>query len=119
MQLGQIKLFRLIHIILLFFILSVQSGSAEEIDVLDFLPAILAGRASCNMDPSQEILVTPYANESDMQEIREVFSTVTSGSPQNRVHDGLDIYPDGFALLKTEPVRVSGERGCLTMTSQH
>ena len=95
MQLSQIKLFRLIHIILLFFILSVQSGSADETDVLDFLPAILAGRASCDMDPSQEILVTPYANESDMQEIREVFSTVTSGSPKNRVHDGLDIYPVG------------------------
>ena len=93
MQLSQIKLFRLILIILLFFILSVQSGSAEEIDVLDFLPAILAGRASCDIDPAREILITPYSNESDMQEIRGGFSTVVSGSPQNMVHDGLDIYP--------------------------
>ena len=93
MQLSQIKLFRLILIILLFFILSVQSGSAEEIDVLDFLPAILAGRASCDIDPAREILIPPYSNESDMQEIRGSFSTVVSGSPQNMVHDGLDIYP--------------------------
>jgi len=114
MQLSQIKLFRLIHIILLFFILSVQSGSAEEIDVLDFLPAILAGRASCNMDPSQEILVTPYANESDMQEIREVFSTVTSGSLKNRVHDGLDIYPVGD--LKPFQAACSGRiEGCILL----
>ena len=95
MQLSQFKLFRLIYIILLFFILSVQPGSAEETDILDFLPAILAGRAACDIDPSQEILVTPYFNESDMKEIRDVFSSATSNSPQNMVHDGIDISPNG------------------------
>jgi hypothetical protein len=95
MKLSHIKLFKLNLIILFLFVLFVQPGSAEETDVLDFLPAILAGRAACDIDPSQEILVTPYVNESDMRKINGVFSTVTTSSPHNMVHDGLDIYPHG------------------------
>ena len=40
-------------------------------------------------------LLTPYVNESDMEEISTGFSMEYSSSPWNIVHDGLDIYPKG------------------------
>ncbi|MFC1816641.1 hypothetical protein ACFL0M_12075 [Thermodesulfobacteriota bacterium] len=40
-------------------------------------------------------MITPYVNESDMTEIRDSFSSDKTSSPQNRVHDGFDISPNG------------------------
>ena len=45
MQLSQIKLSKLILICLLFFVASAQLSNAQETDILDFLPAILAAAA--------------------------------------------------------------------------
>jgi lysophospholipase L1-like esterase len=46
MQLSQTKLFKLILLFLLLFITSTQLSNAQETDILDFLPAILAAAAS-------------------------------------------------------------------------
>jgi len=40
-------------------------------------------------------LITPYVNESDMLEIRDLFNSQYGLPPLNRLHDGLDIYPIG------------------------
>ena len=40
-------------------------------------------------------LVTPYVNESDMREINDFFNAQYSDEPWGRIHDGLDIDPDG------------------------
>ncbi|MCK5334746.1 MAG: M23 family metallopeptidase, partial [Gammaproteobacteria bacterium] len=40
-------------------------------------------------------LTTPYVNESDMREIRNVFNAEYTTLPWGMVHDGLDIYPNG------------------------
>lgn len=40
-------------------------------------------------------LTTPYVNESDMREINDIFNAEYSTLPWGRVHDGLDIDPDG------------------------
>ena len=45
MRLSQNKLFKWILIFLLFFVTPAQSGNAQETDILDFLPAILAAAA--------------------------------------------------------------------------
>ena len=45
MQLGKIELPKLILIFLLFFVASAQPSKAQETDILDFLPAILAAAA--------------------------------------------------------------------------
>jgi hypothetical protein len=44
------KLFKLILITLLIFVASIQSSSAQETDVLDFLPSILAGVVNTDND---------------------------------------------------------------------
>ena len=46
MQFSQIELSKLILLFLLFFIRSAQPSNAQETDILDFLPAILAAAAS-------------------------------------------------------------------------
>ncbi len=38
-------------------------------------------------------LITPYVNESDMREIRDVFNSEHSNPPWGMVHDGIDIFP--------------------------
>jgi len=40
-------------------------------------------------------LITPYVNESDMREITDFFNAQYSNIPWGRIHDGLDIYPNG------------------------
>lgn len=40
-------------------------------------------------------LITPYAYEFDMGEVRDIFNAQYSNIPWGQVHDGLDIYPDG------------------------
>ena len=40
-------------------------------------------------------LITPYVNESEMREIRDIYNAEYTNLPWGRVHDGLDIYPDG------------------------
>jgi hypothetical protein len=40
-------------------------------------------------------LVTPYVNETDMREINDFFNAQYSDAPWGRIHDGLDIDPDG------------------------
>jgi murein DD-endopeptidase MepM/ murein hydrolase activator NlpD len=40
-------------------------------------------------------LVTPYVNESDMREITDFFNAQYGNIPWGRIHDGLDIYPNG------------------------
>ena len=49
MRLSQMKFFKLIFITLLIFVTSTPASSAQETDILDFLPAILAG-ATLNID---------------------------------------------------------------------
>jgi len=41
-------------------------------------------------------LITPYKNESDMLEIRDLFNSQYGLPPLTRLHDGLDIYPLDF-----------------------
>lgn len=40
-------------------------------------------------------LITPYVNESDMREINDIFNAQYTTLPWGRVHDGLDIDPNG------------------------
>ena len=40
-------------------------------------------------------LVTPYASESDMREINDFFNAQYRDKPWGRIHDGLDVDPDG------------------------
>ena len=40
-------------------------------------------------------LIPPYVNESDMREIRDFFNAEYTTLPWGRIHDGLDVYPDG------------------------
>jgi hypothetical protein len=52
--------------------------------------------ANFDLSPSDTVsLITPYVNESDMEEIRDVHSSDYTISPPGRVHDGIDIYPLG------------------------
>ena len=46
-------------------------------------------------DPAAFNLVTPYVNEPDMREINDYFNAQYSEEPWGRIHDGLDIDPDG------------------------
>jgi hypothetical protein len=52
--------------------------------------------ANFNLSASDTVtLFTPYVYESDMEEIRDVYSSDNTISPPGRVHDGIDIYPLG------------------------
>ena len=46
-------------------------------------------------DPAAFNLVTPYVNEPDMREINDFFNAQYSEAPWGRIHDGLDIDPEG------------------------
>ena len=46
-------------------------------------------------DPAAFNLVTPYVNEPDMREINDFFNAQFSEAPWGRIHDGLDIDPEG------------------------
>ena len=46
-------------------------------------------------DQISALLVTPYVNETDMREVNDFFNAQYSEAPWGRIHDGLDIDPDG------------------------
>ena len=46
-------------------------------------------------EPAALSLVTPYAIESDMREINDFFNAQYRDEPWGRIHDGLDVDPDG------------------------
>jgi hypothetical protein len=46
-------------------------------------------------EPPAFSLVTPYASGSDMREINDIFNAQYSDEPWGRIHDGLDVDPDG------------------------
>ena len=46
-------------------------------------------------DQASAILVAPYVNETDMREINDYFNAQYSEASWGRIHDGLDIDPDG------------------------
>ena len=46
-------------------------------------------------EPATLSLVTPYANESDMRDINDFFNAQYRDEPWGRIHDGLDVDPDG------------------------
>jgi len=48
-----------------------------------------------HIEPPPLSLVTPYVNESDMREINDFFNAQYDTLPWGRIHDGLDIDPDG------------------------
>ena len=45
-------------------------------------------------EPAALSLVTPYASDSYMREINDIFNAQYSGEPWGRIHDGLDVDPD-------------------------
>ncbi|MDH5577310.1 MAG: hypothetical protein OEZ09_02545, partial [Betaproteobacteria bacterium] len=47
------------------------------------------------VEPPPLTLVTPYVNESDMREINDFFNAQHSDGQWGRIHDGLDIDPNG------------------------
>ena len=46
-------------------------------------------------EPAALSLVTPYVSDSDMREINDFFNAQYSDEPWGRIHDGLDVDPDG------------------------
>ena len=46
-------------------------------------------------EPAALSLVTPYASDSDMREINDFFNAQYSDESWGRIHDGLDVDPDG------------------------
>ena len=70
------------------------TGAAQPGQVM---PPIVSFLLFSDDEPLQ--LITPYVSETDMDYIGSRFSTIKTGPPSDppyhRVHDGLDIYPDG------------------------
>jgi len=69
-----------------------------------------SGKAKCNItmandtvvtasfvrtEPAVLSLVTPYTSESDMRDINDFFNAQYKDEPWGRIHDGLDVDPDG------------------------
>ena len=58
---------------------------------MPWIPVLLLN----DTDQASAILVAPYVNETDMREINDYFNAQYSEAPWGRIHDGLDIDPDG------------------------
>ncbi len=65
------------------------------------------------LEPQPLSLVTPYENESDMREINDYFNAQYDNLPWGRIHDGLDIYPQGY--LKSWQAACSGKIDALEL----